>query len=72
MAFVVGLRSELLLLLVYGSVISKESPNIYKKWPKTDLTRKMKDFDTFIKLPKMWQFGQKIVATGFEKLPKVQ
>ena len=31
---------------------TKKSPNVYKKWPKTDFTRKMKDFDTFNKSPK--------------------
>ena len=27
------------------SSTSKKSPNVYKKWPKTDFTRKMQDFD---------------------------
>ena len=56
-----------------GSVTSKKSPNVYKKWPKTDFTRKIKDFDTFNKSPKnvaIW--AKQIVATGFEKLPKFQ
>ena len=52
---------------------SKKSPNIYKKWPKTDLTKKLKYFDTFNKLPKNVAIWEKvIVATGLEKLPKVQ
>ena len=34
---------------------------------------KMNDFDTFKKLPKnVGDLGKLIVATGFEKLPKVQ
>ena len=28
----------------------KKSPNVYKKLPKNDFTRKMKDFDTFTKI----------------------
>ena len=40
------------------SVTSKTLPNVYKKWPKTDFTRKRKDFDSFNKLPKMWPFWQ--------------
>ena len=41
------------------SVTCKKLPNVYKKWPKTDFTRKMKEFDTFSKIAlKMWQFGQ--------------
>ena len=31
------------------SVTSKKSPNVYKKWPNNDFTRKMKDFDTLTK-----------------------
>ena len=34
-----------------------------------DLARKMKDFDTFTKC--VGNLGKLIVATGFEKLPKV-
>ena len=41
-----------------SSVTTKKSPNVYKKWSKTDFTRIMKDFDTFSKLPKMWRFGR--------------
>ena len=38
---------------------SKKSPNVYKKWPNTDFTRKMKYFDTPLTYClKMWQFGQ--------------
>ena len=47
-----------------------KSPNAYKKLPKTDFTRKLKIYK---KLPKnVVDFGKYIVATGFEKLPKVQ
>ena len=36
-------------------------------------TRKIKDFDTFKKLPKnVGDFGKLFVAKGFEKFPKVQ
>ena len=43
------------------------------KLHKKDFTRIMKDFDTFTKLPKnMGVLGKIFVATGFEKLPKVQ
>ena len=38
-----------------------------------DFTRKIKDFDTSQKLPKnVGDLCKLIVATGFEKLPKVQ
>ena len=40
---------------------------------KNDFTRKMKDFDTFSKLPKnVGDLGKVMVANGFKKLPKVQ
>ena len=40
--------------------------------PKNDCTRKIKDFGTFIKLPKnVGELGKLIVAKGFKKLPKV-
>ena len=56
-----------------GSVTSKKSPNVYKKWPKNDFTRKLKDFDSCIKLPlNVVNLGKIIVDAGFEKLPKVQ
>ena len=41
------------------------------KVAKIYFTRKIKDFDNFSKMPKMWAVWVKIiVATGFEKLPK--
>ena len=40
------------------------------KGAQNDFTRKMKDFDTFTK--NVGNSGNKIVATGFEKLPKVK
>ena len=40
------------------------------KVAKNDFTRKMKYFDTFTKIPK--NIDKIIIATGFEKLPKVQ
>ena len=38
--------------LASSSVTSKKSPNVYKNCPKNDFTSKIKDFDTFTKLPK--------------------
>ena len=40
------------------SVTSKKSPNVYKKWPKTDFTRKWKILTPLPNCPKMWQFGE--------------
>ena len=43
------------------------------KIPQNDFTRKIKDFDTFTKFPEnVVEMGKLIVATGCEKLPKVQ
>ena len=33
-----------------GSVTRKKLPNVYKKLPKNEFTRKMIDFDTFTKI----------------------
>ena len=33
-----------------NSVTGKKSPNVYKKLPKNDFTRKMIDFNTFTKI----------------------
>ena len=44
------------------SVTSKDLPNVYQSCPKMISLCKIKDFDNFTK----------IVATGFEKFPKVQ
>ena len=33
----------------YDQCDQKKSPNVYKKLPKNDFTRKMIDFDTFTK-----------------------
>ena len=50
---------------------SKKSPNVYKSCPKMDFTRKI--LTPLQKLPKdVGDLGKLIVATGFEKLPKVQ
>ena len=44
-----------------------------KKLHKDDFTRKTTDFDNFTKIPKnVGYLGKIIVATGFQKLPKVQ
>ena len=41
--------------------------------PKNDFTGKMKYFDTFTKMPKnVGDLSKLIVATDFEKFPKVQ
>ena len=56
-----------------SSETRKKSPNVYKKLPKNDFTRKMKDFNTLQKLLKnAGDLGKLIIAKGFEKLPKVQ
>ena len=43
-----AIRIQLFVFLSVWPV--KLSPNVYKKWPKNDFTRKMKDFDTFTKI----------------------
>ena len=51
----------------------KKSPNVYKKLPKNDFTRKMINFDTVTKLPKdVGDLDKIIVAKGFKNLPKVK
>ena len=41
--------------------------------PQNDFTAKIKDFDTFTKLPRnVGDLGKLIVAKGFDNLPKVQ
>ena len=55
-----------------SSVTSKKSPNVYKKWPKTDFTRKWKNDTSLTNCLKWGNFGKIIVTTGLEKLPKVQ
>ena len=58
---------------VMNSVTSKKSPNVYKKLPKNDFTTKMKVFEGFIKIAQnVGNLDKIIIATGFEKLPKVQ
>ena len=60
-------------LALTSSETRKKSPNVYKKLPKNDFTRKMIDFNTLQKLPKnVGDLGKLIIAKGFEKLPKVQ
>ena len=44
------------------------SKKVAQKW----FHKKMKDFDTFTKMPHKGHLGKIIVATGFKKLPKVQ
>ena len=52
---------------------SKKSPNVYKSCPKMILMEKLKFLKPLQKLYKnMGDLGKIIVATGFEKLPKVQ
>ena len=51
----------------------KKLPNVYKKLPKNEFTRKMIDFDTFTKLPKnVGDLDKLIAAKGFKNLPKVK
>ena len=53
------------------SVTSKKSPKVYKKWPNTDFTRKMKYFETFNKLPKMWAIWAKsLLPQALKSCPK--
>ena len=55
------------------SVTRKKSPNVYKKLPKNDFTRKMIDFDTFTNLPKNVGDLEKLIVTkGFKNFPKVK
>ena len=55
---------------IRSKVTRKKLPNVYKKLPKNDFTRKMIDFQ---KLPKnVGDLGKFIVAKGFKKLAKVQ
>ena len=55
------------------SVTSKNSPNVYKSCPKMISLEKFKILTPLQKLPKnVRDLGQLIVASGFEKLPKVQ
>ena len=52
---------------------SKKSQNVYKSCPKIISLEKIKILATLQKLPKnVGDLGKLIVATGFEKLPKVQ
>ena len=52
---------------------SKKSPNVYKSCPKMISPEKLKILTPLQKLPKnVGDLGKLIVATGFEKLPKVQ
>ena len=56
-----------------SSVTSKKSPNVYKSCLKMVLLEKWKILTPLQKLLKnLVDLGKLIVATGFEKLPKVQ
>ena len=58
---------------LYGSVISKKLPNVYKSCPKMISQEKLNILTSLQKLPKnVKDLGKLIVAKGFEKLPKVQ
>ena len=51
----------------------KKSPNVYKSCLKMISLEKLKILTTLQKLPKnVGELRKLIVATGFEKLPKVQ
>ena len=55
------------------SVTSKKSPDVYKSCPKMISMEKLQILTPLQKLPKnMGDLGKLIVATCFEKLPKVQ
>ena len=56
-----------------ASVTSKKLSNVYKSYPKMISLEKWKTLTPLQKLPKnVGNLGKIIVATGFEKLPKVQ
>ena len=56
-----------------GSVTSKKLSNIYKNCRKMISLEKLKILISLLKLPKnVGDLGKLIVATGCEKLPKVQ
>ena len=60
-----------------SSSINVEYTQLWPVWPekiaKNDFTIKIKDIDTFTKLPKnVGNLGKLIVAKGFKSLPKVQ
>ena len=56
-----------------GRVTNKKSPNVYKSWQKLISLEKWKFLKPSQKLYKnVGDLGKIIVATGFEKLPKVQ
>ena len=56
-----GIKTVASVFWPMGSVTSKKSPNIYKSCPK------IKDFDTFKKLPKnVGDLGKIIVAKGLK------
>ena len=60
-------------LMLYWSVWPVQSSQMSIKVAKNDFTWKIKDFDTFKKLPNnVGDLGKTIAATSFEKLPKVQ
>ena len=62
-----------MLVIVVDSVTRKKSPNVYKSCPKMISLEKLEILTTLQKLPKnVRDFGKLIVATRFEKLPKVQ
>ena len=55
------------------SVTSKKLPNVYKSCLKMISIEKLKIFPSLQKLPKnLVDLGKLIVATDFEKLPKIQ
>ena len=55
------------------SVTSKKSPNVYKSCPKLIALEQGKIMTPLQKLQKnVGDLGKRILATGFEKLPKVQ
>ena len=56
-----------------SSVTSKKSPNVYESCPKMISLEKLIFLTPLQKLPKnVGDLGQLSVATGFEKVPKVQ
>ena len=62
-----------ILAWMFTSVTSKKLPSVYKSYPKMISPKTWKILTPLQKLPKnVGNLGKIIVATGFEKLPKVQ
>ena len=62
-----------LIICLPSSVTRRKSPNVYKKLPKIDYTKKWKILTSLQNLPKnVGELGKLNVAKGLKKLPKSQ